>query len=141
SKDDTPTEKEIKKAIKRYELQVNGRKKAIELDLDNEDEVKRYLSKAMAADEKFQEAAMTRKQAEQLVTLLRENPLAVLKHPELGLDVKALATQILNQELDEMQKSPEQKKLEEMERQLKDREELLKKIEEEKRQAEMSRLQ
>src|SRR5690606_32658746 len=57
SKDDTPTEKEIKKAIKRYELQVNGRKKAIELDLDNEDEVKRYLSKAMAADEKFQEAA------------------------------------------------------------------------------------
>src|SRR5690606_30231940 len=98
-------------------------------------------SKAMAADEKFQEAAMTRKQAEQLVTLLRENPLAVLKHPELGLDVKALATQILNQELDEMQKSPEQKKLEEMERQLKDREELLKKIEEEKRQAEMSRLQ
>jgi len=138
---ETKAEKEMKKALKKYELQVNGKKKAIELDFDNDEEVKKYLSKAMAADEKFEEAAMTRKQAEQLVNMLKQNPLSILRHPELGLDVKALATQILNDELDEMQKTPEQKKLEEMEKQLKDREEMLKRIEEEKRQAEMARLQ
>lgn len=141
AKKETKSEKEIKKALKKYELQVNGKKKSIELDFDNDEDVKKYLSKAMAADEKFEEAAMTRKQAEQLVMMLKQNPLAILRHPELGLDVKALATQILNQELDEMQKTPEQKKLEEMEKQLKDREEMLKKIEEEKRQSEMARLQ
>lgn len=141
SKKETKAEKEIKKALKKYELTVNGKKKSIEVDFDNDEDVKKYLSKAMAADEKFEEAAMTRKQAEQLVMALKQNPLSILRHPELGLDVKALATQILNQELDEMQKTPEQRKLEELENQLKEREETLKRIEEEKRQAEMSKLQ
>ena len=134
-------EKEIKKAMKKYELQVNGKKKSVELDFDNDEEVKKYLSKAMASDEKFEEAASIRKQAEQLVMMLKENPLALLRHPELGLDVKQLATQILNDELDEMQKSPEQKRIEELERNLKEREEAEKKLSEEKREAEMAKMQ
>lgn len=138
---ETKVEKEIKKALKKYEFQVNGKKRSVEFDSSNDEEVKKYLAKAMGADEKFEEAAMTRKQAEQLVTMLKENPLALLRHPELGLDVKALATQILNDELDDMQKSPEQKKMEALEGQLKEREEMLKKIEQEKRDAEMSKLQ
>lgn len=141
SASETKAEKEIKKALKKYEFQVNGKKRSVDFDPSNDEEVKKYLAKAMGADEKFEEAAMTRKQAEQLVTMLKENPLALLRHPELGLDVKALATQILNDELDDMQKTPEQKKLEALEKQLKEREEMLKRIEQEKRDAEMSKMQ
>jgi len=141
TKKETKAEKELKKALKKYEFQANGKKRSVELDIDNDEEVKKYLAKAAGADEKFEEAATIRKQAEQLVNMLKQNPMAILRHPELGLDVKALATQILNDELDDMNKTPEQKKLEELEKQLKDREEMLKRIEEEKRQSEMSRLQ
>lgn len=142
----TPEAVEEKKAVlrdakRKYQLQVNGKNKDIEIDTDNDEEMRKYLQKAMAADEKFQEAAMTRKQAEQLVDLLRTNPVAILKHPELGLDIKALATQILNEELEEMSKTPEQKKLEEMEKQLKAFEEEKKQLAEAKRQAEMEKFQ
>lgn len=126
---------------KKYQLKANGKDREIELDFDNDDDVKKYLSKAIAADEKFQEAAMTRKQSEQLIEMLRTNPLAILKHPDLGIDVKALAQYVLNEELEDMAKSPEQKKLEEMERRIKDYEDDKKRLEDEKRQAEMAKIE
>lgn len=139
---DTKAEKEAKKEARRkFELMVNGKTKSIEVDTDNEDEMKKYLQKALAADEKFQEAAMTRKQAEQLVEMLRTNPLAILKHPDLGLDIKSLATQILNQELEDMAKTPEQKRLEELEQKLAEKEAREKELEEQRRQAELQKIQ
>lgn len=139
---DSKAEKEAKREARRkYELTVNGKKKEVELDFDNDEDVKRYLQKAMAADEKFQEAAMTRKQAEMLVEALRTNPLGVLRHPELGLDIKELATKILNDELDEQLKTPEQKKLEELERKLAEKEAREKELEQKTREAEMQRIQ
>lgn len=139
-----PTEAEQKaeeNLRRKYNLKVNNKVKEVELDLSNDEEVQKYLQKALAAEEKFQEAASVRKQAEQLVNALKTNPLAVLMHPELGLDVKALAQQVLTQEIEDMQKSPEQKRIEELERALKDREEKERVLEEEKRQAEMNRIQ
>lgn len=139
---DSKAEKEAKREARRkYELMVNGKKREVEVDFDNDEDVKKYLQKAFAADEKFQEAAMTRKQAEQLVEALKTNPLAILRHPELGLDVKELATRILNDEIAEMEKSPEQKRIEELENKLKEREELEKKLQDEKREAEKQRIQ
>lgn len=126
---------------KKYSLKVNNKVKDIELDLSNDEEVQKYLQKAMAADEKFMEAANVRKQAEQLVHALKTNPLAVLMHPELGLDVKALAQQVLTQELEDMKKTPEQKRIEELEKALKDKEERERTLEEEKRSAEMAKIQ
>ncbi len=111
-------QEEIKKALKSFELKVNGKAKKVDIDLDNEDQIKQYLSKALAADEKFEEAAKYRKQSESLVEMLQKNPLAILKNPALGLDIKKLAEQVLLEDLEEEQKSPEQKKLEEYERKL-----------------------
>lgn len=139
---DTKKDVEAKREARRkYSLTVNGKAKDLEIDTDNDDEMRKYLQKAMAADEKFQEAAMTRKQAEQLVELLRTNPVAILKHPDLGLDIKQLATQILNEELEEMSKTPEQKRLEDMEKQLKQYEDERKRLEDDKRSSDMQRIQ
>lgn len=126
-------QEEIKKALKSYELKVNGKSKKIDLDMDNDEEVKKYLQKAMAADEKFQEASSYKKQAEQLVEMLQNDPLSVLRNPALGLDIRKLAEQVLLQDLEEQQKSPEQKKLEEYERKLKEYEDNKKKEEDARR--------
>jgi len=129
-------------ALKRkYSLKVNNKVKDLELDLGNDAEVQKYLQKALAADEKFQEAANVKKGFANLIEQIRTNPLAILTHPDIGVDIKALATQVLAQEMEDLEKSPEQKRIEELERKLKDKEELEKQLEEEKRQAEMARLE
>lgn len=134
-------EAEIKKALKSYELKVNGKSKKVDLDLDNEDQVKSYLQKALAADEKFQEASTYKKQAEQLVDLLQKDPLAILRNPALGIDIKKLAEQVLLEDLEEQSKSPEQRQMEEMQRKLKDYEERMAKEEESRKKAQIAQAQ
>lgn len=140
-KEQKAAEKKAEALRKKYNLKVNGKEKAIELDLNDDNVVQQYLQKAMASDEKFQEAASLRKNVEMLVKTLKENPMAILTHPDIGIDVKKLAEQVINQELEDMQKSPEQKRLEALEKQLKEKEEKMQQIEEEKRQAEMAKMQ
>jgi len=126
---------------KKYELKVNGKSRSVELDLSDDKAVTDYLQKAMASDEKFQEAATLRKDVQQLVRTLKENPLAILTHPNVGVDVKKLAEMVINQELEDMQKSPEQKKYEAMEKELQQERQLRQQQEEAARQAEIARRQ
>ena len=136
-KEQKKQEAEIKKALKSFELKVNGKSKKVDIDMDNDEEVKKYLQKAMAADEKFQEASSYKKQAEQLVEMLQKDPLSILRNPALGLDIKKLAEQVLLQDYEDQQKSPEQKKMEEYEKKLKAYEEEKTRIEEEKKQRQL----
>lgn len=126
----TPQEQaEVKRALKEYELKVNGKSKKISVDLDDEEGMKSMLQKAAAADEKFQEAAHTKKQMDQLLYLLQNDPISLLKNPHLKHNIKELAEQVLLQDLEEQAKSPEQKRIEELEAQVK-------KIDEEKKRKE-----
>lgn len=140
-----PTAEEVKKEVqnlkKKYQLKVNNKVKDVELDLGNDEEIQKYLSKALGAEEKFQEAANMRKQMEQLIGELKNNPLAILKHPELGIDVRKLAEMVLTEEIEEMQLTPEQKKIRDLENALKEREEKEKMILEAKEKAERERLE
>lgn len=136
---ETPAQAAARK--KKFQIKANNKVRDVEIDLDNDDELKRYIEKAYGADEKFQEAAMTRKQAEALIELLKNDPLKVLTHPDLGLDIKALAHKVINQELEEMSLTPEQKRLKEMEEKLKEYEENEKKTKEEKRKAELEKFE
>lgn len=124
---------------RKYDLKVNGKTKSIELDLSDDKSVQDYLQKAMAANEKFEEAATLRKDVQLLVKTLKENPLAILTHPDVGIDIKKLAEQVINQELEDMAKSPEQKRLEELEKMLASEKEEKARLAEEKRMAELSK--
>lgn len=141
----TPAEakkvEEIKKQLKSFELKVNGKSKKIDVDLNNDEEVTKYLQKAMAADEKFQEASNYKKQAEQLVEMLQNDPLSILRNPALGLDIRKLAEQVLLQDLEEQQKSPEQKKIEDYERRLKEYEDKMKNEEESSKKTKLAEMQ
>lgn len=121
-------------AKKKYNLKVNGKSKDVEIDLTDDAEVQKYLQKAYAADEKFQEAALTRKQMDYLIDQLRTNPLAVLQHEALGVNVKELAEKVMMQQVEDLAKSPEQRRIEELENALKGKEEKEKQLEEERMQ-------
>jgi hypothetical protein len=132
---------EAKSNKKKYQLKVNNKMKDFELDLSDDAEVQKYLQKAMASDEKFQEAATLRQQVEQLVSELKRNPLAILKHPNLGIDIKALAQQVFNEEIEEMKLSPEQKRIKELEDSLSAREKRDKEMEDERSANERSKME
>lgn len=137
---ETKAEKKAESQKRKYQLKVNNKDREIEFDPSDEKEMIKYLSKAMASDEKFQEAATLRKQVEHLINELKTNPKAILKHKALGLDARKLAEEILNEEMEEMTKSPEQKRMEEMEQRLKAYEEDKLKADEAAKEAEMEHL-
>jgi hypothetical protein len=126
---------------KRLGLKVNGREQELELDLDNDAELTKYMQKAMAADERMNEAAGMRKQLQQFVQALKSDPLSILQHPELGLDLKKIAEQVINGEIEEMQKTPEQREKERLQKELEEAKQLLQAEQEAKRNAEIARLE
>lgn len=130
-----------KSSKKVFTPKVNGKQHKVELDLSNEEEIMKYLSQALGAQEKFQEAAALRKNVDTLIHAMKTDLKGVLSHPDLGIDLKKFAEDILNQEIEELQKSPEQKELEKLRKELESRTAREKQLEEEKRTAEMSRLQ
>lgn len=134
-------QKKVESAKKKYEFKSNNKTRVVDFDPNDDEEVKRYLSKAIAADEKFEEAAMTRKQAEQLIEKLRTDPLSILRHPDLGLDIKKLAEQVLLEQMEDAEKTPEQRQMEEMQKKLKDYEEEKKRLEDDRRKSEIEKLQ
>lgn len=134
--------KKEEKVLKEYKLKVHGKEKTIKFDPSNDEEMVKYLQKAEASDDKFKEAAQVRKAAMEFIDELKKNPRRVLSDPNIGVDLKKFAQEIMNDEIAEMEKSPEQRekeamqaKLEKLEKEAKEREESYKKSEFEKLQA------
>lgn len=112
SKKTEQTEAEKREEARRkYKLKVNGKEMEREL---TDSEIQRRLQLSYAADEKFQEAAMTKKQLETFVETLRRDPMSVLTHPELGINFRELAEQYLTGEVKKELMSPEERELEEL---------------------------
>lgn len=133
-------EESKKPSKKKYTPKVNGRQLEVEIDPENDEEMLKYIQKALAADQKFQEAASLRKNVEYLVNELKTNPRAILSHPEFGIDLKQFAQDILNEEIEEMKKTPEQKELERLKKELEAKTKREQELEEAKREAELERL-
>lgn len=131
---------EIKAAKRQIQAKVNGKMKSVEIDPNDDKELTKYIEKALAADEKFSEASNMRKQVEGFIDALRKNPLEILRNKDLGLDLRALAEKVLMEDLEEQQKTPEQKEQEKLNKEL---EELKKQLEDEKnakRNAELEKM-
>lgn len=126
---------------KKYKLQVNKQEREIEFDPSNDEEVKNWLQKGLGSEQKFQEAAELRKAAMEFIEELKKNPRAVLTNPNIGVDVKKFAEQILNDELKEMDKTPEQKEKEKLTKELEDLKKQAKDREEAVKQSDFQRLQ
>jgi hypothetical protein len=133
--------KKEEKQLREYNLKVNGKERKLSVDVGNEDEMKKYLQKALASDDAFKHSSEVRKAAVQFIEELRTNPRKVLSDPNINVDLKKLAQDIMNEQMQEMEKTPEQREkealLQEVERLRKEREDEKKTWEEK----ELARLQ
>lgn len=139
---ETKTEKAANK--KKLQLKLDGKVEEMELDLDNEEELVKHLQMSKMGQKRMQEKAELEKNVRQFFEAFQKDPLSVLMDPSLNISDeqrKQLAQTIINGELEEMKKSPEQK---EKERLQKEYEALKKQVEDEKKAreaAEMAALQ
>lgn len=108
-------------------------KRRLKLKFDNdeqemdEEEVIKLAQKAKGSEKRFAEAAEMRKAAEAsrketlaVMEMLRSDPLSVLRDPALGVDVKALAQKVLEDEIRELELSPEEKTIRDLTKELED---------------------
>lgn len=131
---------------KKYSIKVDNQDYEEELDLNDDEQVKKHLQMSRASGKRMQEASDIRKAALDFIDQLKKNPKKVLSDPNIGVDIKKFAQDILNEEIAELEKSPEQREKEKLQRELqelkqqaKDREEGLKKSEFDRIQIEQER--
>jgi len=103
-----PEKKDEAPAKKKYKMKVNG--KETEVELSEQELIEGYQTR-QASDEKFREASMSKKQAEEFIHLLRTDPMKVLRNPALSINMRELAEQYLVGELEEELLDPKDKEL------------------------------
>lgn len=118
-----------------FKVKVNGE----EVEVD-EDELKAGYQTRKASDEKFREAAMSKKQAEEFIHLLRTNPKKVLSNPDLGIDVRKFAEEFLVEQMEEEMMDPKDRELRDAKRQLEEIENEKKRIKEEEESKQAAQL-
>lgn len=119
----TPAEvkKEIKR-LKKLKVKFNGREYEEELpfEIDDTPEATEYMRKqiqlAKLSQSKSQEYSQLEGEVRSFVEELRKNPRKALSNPNIGVDLKQLASEILEQEIEDSQKSPEQLESEKLQR-------------------------
>lgn len=102
-----PSAAAVAEAVRKHKLKVNGK----EMELE-EPEVLRRAQLAEAAEQKFQEAAKARREAAQVLEMLKQNPLAVLT--KLGINTREFSEKYLAGELQKEMLTPEQRELMEL---------------------------
>lgn len=116
-----------KKRIKQLAIKYNGKEYTeelpFEIDEEHADYMRRQIQLAKLSQSKAQEAAALEKEVVSFLQELKTNPRKALANPMIGIDIKQLAAEILEEEIANSQKSPEQLKIEEYERKLKEIEE------------------
>lgn len=132
-------EKRIENLKKKMKLKVHGKEIEREIDFGNEKELQKLFEKAYGADTTFQEAAKTKKQMHALAEMLHNDPFALMR--EAGLDPDELTAKYMENRLKEFEKSPEQKQLEDLQRQVQQEKERREALEREKFEGEQSRIQ
>lgn len=131
---------EEKKAAlkKKYQLKLDGKEENLEVDLDDDESMKRYLQKAKMFDTRSEELSGLKKQVNAFVDALKGNTVQTLS--QMGLNVDELMEAYINDKLSEAQKSPEQLAKEQMESELKQIKEEKEKLQKDKESAEMEQL-
>lgn len=139
------TKEEIKR-IKKLQLKFNGREYEEELPFEIEDNpdniewMKKQLQLAKLGHTKSQDYSKLENEIRDFVSELKKNPRKMLSNPNLGIDLKELAAQILEEEIENSKKTPEQIELEKAQLRLKELEDERAREQEDLRNKEYQRL-
>jgi hypothetical protein len=108
------TKAEIKKTIKQLKLKVDGKEYAEDLPFELPDDPKaiEYMQRQLQMGKMGQNRAKQYSDLESevrgYIELLKSNPRKALSDPTLGIDLKAFAASIIEEEIENSRKSPEQ---------------------------------
>ena len=133
--------KEAKKELKKLKLKVDGKEIEEEFDPSDDEYLTRQLQLAKMGQKRAQEYSSLEKEVKQFIEDLRKNPRKVLQDPNIGIDVKQLAAQIIEEEIENSKKSPEQLAKEQLEKELKSLKDEREKEKETFKKQELERLQ
>lgn len=137
---EVPAELPETKAARIKKFKAAGQE--LEFNLDDEKSIEELIKLAQlggGARLSMQEKAEIKKEQEARDKLLKDNPKEYLR--KYGYDPEDLAEQILQQKIDEMKKSPEQKQQEELQQKLQDALAKLEAAEKEKETANLTKLE
>ena len=126
---------------KKYKLKVDGKEYDEEVNLDDDEYVTRQLQLAKASQKRMNEFASLQKEVLSFIEQLRKDPKKTLSDPKIGIDIKQLAAQVIEDEIANSKKSPEQLEKEQLQQQLKDIQAEREKEKEDGRQKEFDRVQ
>lgn len=130
--EDGKSKQEIQKLIKEFELKVNGKTVKKSIDLSNEEEVRKELQKAHAFGDLSQTHSQMVKNLQSKIESWKKNP--DLMFQDLEMDPLDYAERRIQKEVEELKKSPEEKKYEEQQRKIMEYEEKERRYKEEQEQ-------
>jgi hypothetical protein len=133
--------KEVERQMRKLKLKVDGRDIEEEFDPNDDEYLVRNLQLAKASQKRMQEKAELEKDIRGFFEELKKNPRKVLADPSIGLDMKKIAAEILEEEIANSQKSPQQLEKEKLENELKDIKAEREKEKEDGKKKEFERLQ
>lgn len=137
--EDGATETEVKEMIETFKIKTYGKEKEIKLDWNNKEDIKKRLEMAEAAPIAMQRAAEFEKRYKEGLKQLVEDPWTILK--EAGHDPLKLSESRINEEIANLEKTPEQKIQDEKDKELENLRTRVKKEEEEKDALKFQQLQ
>lgn len=107
--DEPKKKEEIPEDPFEFELDVKGQKQ--KLKFDSKDQLKAVLQKALYADQIIKDASQAKKGAESLMQKLKtpQGVREVLSDPDINLDVKKFALEIVREMMDDEKLTPEQR--------------------------------
>jgi hypothetical protein len=94
-----PKQEQEEKAQKAQILKLKVDGKEIDLDLGNVEEVKRLAQMGLSSQKKFQEAAKARSEAEQVIKIMQDNPIELMRHPAFRDKFKEAAEEFLYEDI------------------------------------------
>lgn len=133
--------------IRKLKLKVDGREFDEELpfDLPDDPAIREYMTKHLqmskVSNSRMAEKAQLEKEVLEFLGELKKNPKAALSNPNFGVDLKKLAKDIIEEEIENSKKSPEQLQKEKLESEIKELKAAQEKEKKESRERELQRLQ
>jgi hypothetical protein len=128
------SQQQAQAAERMLKLKMNGKEVSMP-----ESEVIKYAQQGKVSDQRFQEAAKIRQEAEAIVKYAKENPTEFFK--KTGMNAREWAENFLMQELQRESESPEQRKNRENEEKLRQYENTEKQRKEQEHKAQMQKLE
>lgn len=132
--------KEAKKILKKLKLKVDGQEIEEEFDPENEDYLREQLQLAKVARKRMQEKALIEKDVLKFLDDIKKDPFKALSDPAIGLDIKNFAAKVIEREIENSKKTPEQLKAEKLEEELRELKAARQKEKEESDKSERERL-